>query len=62
MPVKDGFQTALEIHKLYEDNILTKPIPVIAATAMVTKKEKDKCSECHMKGYLLKPILVKQLK
>jgi signal transduction histidine kinase/CheY-like chemotaxis protein/HPt (histidine-containing phosphotransfer) domain-containing protein len=54
MPIMDGFETTIKIRKL--KNINKSSIPIIALTANILSKEKEKCFDIGMNGYLNKPI------
>ena len=55
MPIMDGYETSLEIQKLIESESIEN-IPVVALSAALNEKEKEKCLKFGMKDYLLKPI------
>ncbi|MBF0452616.1 MAG: response regulator [Candidatus Magnetomorum sp.] len=52
MPVMNGYDAATIIQK---EN-LAQNAPIIAITANAYKKDLDRCIECGMSGYLVKPI------
>ena len=56
MPVMDGFETTLEIQKLF-DSGLVKKVPIIALTASDDKETVKHCYDVGMKGVLTKPIV-----
>jgi signal transduction histidine kinase/ActR/RegA family two-component response regulator len=57
MPNKNGYEAANEIRKMKE----AKNIPIIAVTAGILAKEKEKCFEAGMDDYLLKPVTLSDL-
>jgi len=59
MPIIDGFEATHNIRD-YEKEKGLSPTLIIALTADVFKKTKDKC-EMSMDGYLTKPIVVEEL-
>jgi CheY-like chemotaxis protein len=54
MPVKDGYETTLEIRKLEEGT--GKHIPIIATTAYALTDDENKCRDAGMDEYVSKPI------
>lgn len=57
MPVMDGYAACKEMRKSSE-----KRIPIIALTANAMTEEKNRCFECGMDDYLVKPIEINALK
>ena len=57
MPVKNGYETAIEIRK----NDKLKNLPIIALTAGIMVGEKEKCFESGMDDYISKPLKLTQL-
>ena len=57
MPVKNGYETTLEIRK--RDHL--KKIPIIALTAGIMISEKEKCLQSGMNDYLSKPFKITEL-
>lgn len=58
MPVKNGYETTLEIRQ----NKSLKNLPIIALTAGILSTEKEKCLEYGMNDYISKPYKIEQLK
>tara|TARA_B100000029_G_scaffold394077_1_gene391497 strand:- start:728 stop:1789 length:1062 start_codon:yes stop_codon:yes gene_type:complete len=56
MPVLDGFQTAQQIRRLEEQEVVDKRVPILALSASVTGKVWNKCKAVGMNGYLSKPF------
>jgi len=52
MPVMNGYDTAIEIRK----QELAPKTPIIAVTANAYKKDLDRCIDCGMNDYIVKPI------
>ncbi len=59
MPIKDGYQTAMEIRKF--DVERTRRAPIIAMTANAFAEDKKKALDCGMDAHVAKPFDVKQL-
>lgn len=57
MPVKNGYETTLEIRK----NTKNKNIPIIALTAGIMIGEKEKCLEYGMNDFISKPFKLNEL-
>ena len=55
MPIKDGYETALEINEFFMEHPECE-CPIIACTANISKDKISKCFECGMDGYISKPI------
>ena len=55
MPVKDGFETTIELRALQKAGKLPA-FPIIAATAFVNEREVNRCFECGMDEYMNKPV------
>jgi len=62
MPIKNGYETALEIRKLEELSKPEKKVIIIALTAAVLKEEIEKCYAVGMNDFLAKPIVSEKLK
>ena len=56
MPVLDGFQTARQIRRLEEREVVGKRVPILALSASVTGKVWNRCESAGMDGYLSKPF------
>lgn len=56
MPVKNGYQAALEIRESEKNNNNAKPVIIIALSADVTTGVQEKCMQNGMNGYLQKPF------
>ena len=63
MPVLDGFEATLKIRDIERSNTSKKipPLPIVALTANVHDKDKERCIVVGMNDYLSKPILEKEL-
>ena len=57
MPVMDGFQATSQIRQ----NPKTKDIPVLAATALATREDEERCLTSGCNGYIAKPFTCRQL-
>ena len=57
MPVKNGYETTIEIRK----NNKLKNLPIIALTAGIMIGEKEKCLEYGMDDYISKPFKLIEL-
>lgn len=57
MPVMDGFQATFQIRQ----NPKTKDIPVLAATALATSEDEQRCLTSGCNGYIAKPFTCRQL-
>ena len=57
MPEMDGLEAARLIH----ENPKTRSIPIIAVTALSSRKDKQKCLESGCDDYLSKPFTASQL-
>lgn len=53
MPIKNGYETTLEIRKFND----SKNVPIIALTAGIIFGEREKCLEFGMDDYISKPII-----
>jgi len=66
MPVLDGIGATIEIRKIERENMVTKPIKIIAITANVLTEDRNKCFEVGMDYFMTKPFkseeLIKALK
>ncbi len=58
MPEMNGYDATKKIHELGENY---KNIPIIALTAGVMKKDKERCFAAGMNDYLSKPVDIKKL-
>jgi len=59
MPEKDGFETTAAIRE--KEKLTGKHLPIIAMTAHAMKRDKDRCLDAGMDGYLSKPIQIEEL-
>ncbi len=59
MPVKDGYQTALEIRDLHDPHY--RDIPIIALSASVSENTQERIQAAGMNDYVAKPIDPKYL-
>lgn len=57
MPVMDGLQATSEIRQ----NPKTKDIPVLAATALASSGDQERCLTSGCNGYISKPFTCRQL-
>ena len=58
MPIKDGFETAREIHRRSNCGFANGRRPVVVAmTANAMKEDQQKCLDVGMDDYLTKPVL-----
>lgn len=57
MPVMDGYEASREIRKM-EIEKSTPPVPIIALTASSHKKDKERCEQAGMNGYMTKPFSI----
>ena len=57
MPVMDGFEATSQIRQ----NPKTKDIPVLAATALATREDEERCLASGCNAYIAKPFTCKQL-
>ncbi len=57
MPEMDGLEAA----RLIRENPKTRSIPIIAVTALSSRKDKKKCLESGCDDYLCKPFTASQL-
>ncbi|MDB2414996.1 CHASE domain-containing protein [Rickettsiales bacterium] len=55
MPVMDGYDASIKIRKMIEDEKISE-VPIVALTANAMKGDKDKCIECGMSDYIIKPV------
>lgn len=62
MPVLDGYEAARQIRQWEARNQVLKPIHIVAVTAHAMAKDKRKCLNAGMTGYLSKPYTAKHLK
>ncbi|KAL4427061.1 hypothetical protein ABPG74_021168 [Tetrahymena malaccensis] len=56
MPIKNGYETAIEILQYYKEKKIQKPPPISACTAFVQQSEKTKAIQSGMQYYITKPI------
>ena len=63
MPVLDGFEATLKIREIERSDTSKKvsPLPIVALTANVHDKDKERCTAVGMNDYLSKPISEKEL-
>lgn len=63
MPVLDGFEATLKIREIERSDTSKKvpPLPIVALTANVHNKDKERCAAVGMNDYLSKPISEKEL-
>jgi len=63
MPVLDGFEATLKIREIERSYTSKKapPLPIVALTANVHDKDKERCTAVGMNDYLSKPISEKEL-
>jgi len=61
MPVKDGYETTIELRRLMDEGRLPR-IPIVACTAYIIDYQASKCKECGMDEYLSKPVDKKHLR
>lgn len=59
MPVMDGVEATKIIRSL--ENEYFRKLPIIALSANVTEEARDEFSSCGMKGFLAKPIKMKEV-
>jgi CheY-like chemotaxis protein len=59
MPELDGYEITVKIRK--SGNSRIKEIPIIALTAAATQNEINKCLECGMNDYIVKPFKKEEL-
>lgn len=57
MPVMDGFQATTQIRQIPK----TKDIPVLAATALATREDEERCLASGCNAYIAKPFTCRQL-
>jgi signal transduction histidine kinase/CheY-like chemotaxis protein/HPt (histidine-containing phosphotransfer) domain-containing protein len=60
MPVMDGYTATAKIRSA-ESSVLRSDIPIIAMTAHAMTRDRDKCLEAGMDGYISKPISFESL-
>ena len=61
MPVLDGFDATIRIRQIELKNNSTTRLPIIALTANVHDKDKERCLAVGMDAYLSKPIVKNEL-
>ena len=61
MPVLDGFDATARIRQIEIENNSSTRLPIIALTANVHDKDKERCLAVGMDGYLAKPIVKDEL-
>jgi two-component system sensor histidine kinase BarA len=61
MPVIDGFEFAA-LWRKYEKHAATKPLPIIAVTALRDAAAESRCWNAGMDAYIAKPLDVNTLK
>ena len=57
MPVMDGYDASREIRKM-EIEKSTPPVPIVALTASSHKKDRERCEQAGMDGYMTKPFSI----
>ncbi len=57
MPVMDGYEASREIRKM-EIEKSTPPVPIVALTASSHKKDRERCEQAGMNGYMTKPFSI----
>ena len=60
MPVMNGFEAALQIRALEEDNT-NRNIPVVAMTANAMQGDRERCIQAGMDDYISKPVTPRAL-
>jgi len=60
MPVLDGLETAQRI-RAGSDSVLNPLVPIVAMTAYAMEKDKARCKEVGMDGYVSKPLSTQAL-
>jgi two-component system, sensor histidine kinase and response regulator len=61
MPEVDGFQVSKHLRARERENGGCSHLPVIALTAMATKRDRERCLEAGMDDYVSKPIQTQEL-
>ena len=59
LPDKDGYTLAREMRRLESDK---NPIPIVMMTAHVLNREKSKCLEAGIDGFVNKPVMTEEIK
>ncbi|WP_260554353.1 PAS domain-containing protein [Coxiella burnetii] len=59
LPDKDGYALVREIRQMANSH---KPVPILAMTAHVFDREKNKCLEAGMNGFINKPVTVEEIR
>lgn len=57
MPKVDGFETTVELRQ----HPKTKAIPILAATALASSRDEEKCLATGCDGYIAKPFTPREL-
>jgi CheY-like chemotaxis protein len=60
MPNMDGFQATTMIRE-FEKSVNATRTPILALTAGISERDREKCSEVGMDGYLTKPFSISEL-
>ena len=58
MPVMGGIEATREILKYKKQNMISSFIEIIAVTAFVSEKEKEKCIKVGMNDFIPKPFAI----
>ncbi|GMF01053.1 unnamed protein product [Ambrosiozyma monospora] len=57
MPKMDGFETTIELKKLYGENV-----DIVAMSANVYMEERERCHRIGMSGFISKPVVPENVK
>jgi CheY-like chemotaxis protein/two-component sensor histidine kinase len=60
MPEMDGYEATVKIRKI-EEEVMRKPVPIVAMTANVFTEDIEKCLSVGMNDHLGKPLDIKDL-
>ncbi len=60
MPNMDGFEATTQI-RAFEKSCNASRIPIIALTAGISERDRDRCNQVGMDGYLTKPFSMSEL-
>ena len=61
MPVKNGYETSMEILKYFSDIGESQPSIISACTAFISEQERKLAFDAGMKHYLTKPVTIPKL-
>ena len=61
MPEVDGFHVVESLRRSERDTFRSGHLPVIAVTALATKRDRERCMEAGVDEYLSKPFRVREL-